>query len=46
MYNNGYQEYLRMISFEELYGQSYNALISWSDPMKKVLIGPNMLVEM
>jgi len=46
MYNNGYQESLKMSPFEALYGQSCNTPISWSDPVNRVLIGPNMLVEM
>ena len=35
-----------MSVFEALYGQSCNNPISWSDPMNKVLIGPNILAEM
>ena len=45
-YNNGYHESPRMSFFEELYGWICNNPISWSDPMNKVLIGPDMLVEM
>lgn len=45
-YNNWYQESLTMSLFEALYGQSCNNPISWSRPMNKVLIGPNMLAEM
>jgi len=45
-YNNGYQEYLRMSLFEALYERSCNTPISWSDPVNKVLIRPDMLVDM
>lgn len=44
-YNNGYLKYLKMSSFEALYGWSYNTPISWSDPVNKVFIGLNMLAE-
>ena len=45
-YNNGFRESLRMSPFEELYGWSCNTPNSWSDPMNRVLIGPDMLAEM
>lgn len=45
-YNYGYQEYLTMSLFEILYGWSCNTCISWSDPINKVLIGPNLLADM
>lgn len=45
-YNNGYQDSLRMSSFEELYGWSCNTPISWSDLVNRVFIGPNMLLEL
>lgn len=45
-YNNGYQDSLRMSPFEASYGQSFNTPISWSDPVNRVLIGPNMLAYM
>jgi len=35
-----------MSPFEALYGWSCNTPISWSDPVTKVLIGPDMLTEM
>lgn len=45
-YNNYYQESLRMHPFKALYGQSCNTPISWSDPMNRVLNGPDTLVDM
>jgi len=44
--NNGYQESLRMSQFEALHGNSCNTPISSSDPLKRVLIRPNMLAKM
>jgi len=32
--------------FEELYGWICNTPIIWSDPMKRVMIGPDILAEM
>jgi len=46
IYNNGYQESMKMIPFEVLYGRSCNTPINWSDIMNKVLIGLDMLKDM
>jgi len=35
-----------MSLFKALYGKSCNTLISWSDPLNRVLIRPEMLEEM
>jgi hypothetical protein len=45
-YNNGYQESLRMSPFEVLYSRSCNTLVSWSNPVNIITIGPDMLKEM
>ena len=45
-YKNGCQESLRMSLFEKLYGRSCNNPIIVSDPLNRVLIEPNMFVEM
>ena len=45
-YNNDYQESLKTSPFEVLYGRSCNTPVSWSNPMKRITIGPDMLKEM
>ena len=35
-----------MSLFDEFYGQSCNTPIRWSNPVSKLLIGPNMFVDM
>ena len=35
-----------MNPFEELYGKSWNTLVSWSDPVNRVLIARDMLADM
>ena len=42
-YNNGYQESLKMIPFEALYGRQCKIPINWSNPVDRITIGPNML---
>ena len=46
VYNNGYQESLKMNPFEALYGSICNTPILQSDPMNSVLVGPDMLMDM
>ena len=45
-YNNGYQESLRMSSFEALFGWSCDTPIIWSDLVSRILIRPDMLTDM
>jgi len=45
-YKNGYYTSLKMIPFEALYGRMCNKLVSWDNPINKVVLGPNMLKEM
>jgi hypothetical protein len=45
-YNNGYQESLKTSPFEVLYGRPCNTPISWSNPINRITIRPDMLKEM
>ena len=45
-YNNGYQEFLKMSPFEDLYGRKCNIPIIWNNPVDKITLGPNLLKEM
>jgi hypothetical protein len=39
-YNNGYQDPLKMSLFEDLYGRKCNTLVSWNNPIEKIVLGP------
>ena len=39
-YNNGYHVSLKMSPFEDLYGRKCNTLVSWDNPIDRVVIGP------
>jgi hypothetical protein len=45
-YDNGYQDSLNMSPFEALYGKKCNTLVSWDNPMDRVVLGPKVLKEM
>jgi hypothetical protein len=44
--NNDYQESLKMSPFEALYGRQCKTLVSWSNPVDRITIRPNMMKEM
>jgi hypothetical protein len=46
VYNNGYQESLKMSPFEALYGKKCIIPISWDSPVEKVTVGPELIKEM
>jgi hypothetical protein len=45
-YNNGYQESLKMIPFEALYGRKCNMVVIWDNPTDHAVVGLDMLWEM
>jgi hypothetical protein len=45
-YNNGYQYSLRMIPFEVLYGRKCYTLVSWDNPIDRVVLGLELLKDM
>jgi hypothetical protein len=45
-YNNDYQESLKMIHFEALYGRQCKIPISWDNLVDRITIGPDMMKEM
>ena len=45
-YNNHYQASTKFSPFEILYGRKWNTPISWSNPIDRLMLGPNLLKEM
>jgi hypothetical protein len=45
-YNNVYQESLKMIPFEAMYGRKCNIPIIWYNPTYRAVVGPKLLREM
>ena len=45
-YNNGYQTSTKMSPFEALYDKKCKTLISWDNPVDRIMMGPKMLQEM
>jgi hypothetical protein len=43
---NGYQNSLRMIPFESLYGRKFNTLVNWENLADRVVLGLELLKEM
>ena len=42
-YNNHYQASTKLSHFEILYGRKCNTLITWSNPIDRLILGPDML---
>ena len=45
-YKNGQYESLRMSPYEAWYGRSCRTPVNWDNPVKKVVLGPELLKEM
>jgi hypothetical protein len=45
-YNNEYQASLRMSPFEALYGRKCDTLVSWENPIDRVVLGSELLKDM
>ena len=46
VYNNNYQVSARFSPFKILYGRKCNTPISWSNPVDRSVLGPELLKEM
>jgi hypothetical protein len=44
-YNNSYQESLKMVAFEVLYGCRCCTPLNWIEPGEKVIFGPDLVEE-
>jgi hypothetical protein len=44
-YNNSYQESIKMSSFEALYRRPYRTSLSWFEFSKRVIFGPDIVIE-
>ena len=45
-YNNNYQDSTKLSPFEILYSRKCNTPISWSNPVDRLMLGPDLLKEM
>jgi hypothetical protein len=45
LYNNSYQESLKMAPFEVLYGRHCRTPLNWIEPREKVIFGPDLINE-
>ena len=45
-YNNNFQASAKLSPFEILYGRKCNTPISWSSPVDRIMLGPEMLRDM
>jgi hypothetical protein len=44
-YNNSYQESIKMSPFEALYRRPCRTPLSWSESGKRVILGPDIMIE-
>ena len=45
-YNNGQQASLGMSPYEALYGRRCRTLVTWDNPVNRIVLGPELLREM
>ena len=45
-YNNGQQASLGISPYEALYGRRCRTLVTWDNPMNRILLGPKLLKVM
>ena len=45
-YNNGQQAYLGMILYESLYGKKCRTLVTWDNPMNRIVLETKLCKEM
>jgi hypothetical protein len=45
LYNNSYQESLKMVPSEALYGRQCRTPLNWIEPGEKAIFGPDIVVE-
>ena len=45
-YNNGYHASTKIPPFEVLYGRKCRALVTWDDPMDRLMLGPDFLKDL
>ena len=45
-YNNHYQASSKLSPFEILYGRKCNTPITWSKPVDRLILGPNLLTKL
>jgi hypothetical protein len=44
-YNNSYQQSIKMLPFEALYGRPCYTPLSWSESSERVIFGPDIVTE-
>jgi hypothetical protein len=45
LYNNNYQESLKMAPFEVLYGHRCHTMLNWIETREKAIFGPDLILE-
>ena len=45
-YNNGYQDFAKMSPFKVLYGRKCRTLVTWDSLVDRLMLGPNLLMDL